>query len=343
VKKLFVLISLFTNTILFAQEEGEIINLFGISDSTGKYSLIYEDVINVWNNPWGKKINCIDAKNEVDSAIFIETGFWEHGPDIQSIEDYDFFNNNPNNIIYAQYLGIGQGDYVFNSTFDIHKTRFYNGCNNILINHDNPKLIYLTAISPGGYSVSTDSGKTWPIDSDSIYLQTIPFNLLSLYPNTDSTMFGIDSASNLTKSYDAGLTSEIVEESGNWNFLRENLYYDNDGQHIYAVTKKGDHYFIYVSDNYGNKGSWTQLYQGLSKISLSIDKEASGKFVFSYENKIFQSFDYGQTFELINELDYNIVGLFAVPNSDTIYAATRFAIWQIVTDLIIPIKQVIAK
>ena len=328
---------------LFAQEENEIINLFGISDSTGKYYLIYEDVINVWNHPWGKKINFIDLDKNIDSVIVKEDGWWQHDFGVRSILDYDFLNNNPNNIVYTQYLGTGFGNIVFNNFFDLPQTHFYNGSSNLIINNSNPNLIYLTTIDPGGYSSSTDSGKTWSLDNDSTYLQTFPYNLLSLYPNTDSTMFGIDSLGNLLKSYDAGLTSEIVEESGNWDFLRENIYYDKDGKHIYAITKKDEHYFIYVSDNYGNKGSWNQLENSLNKLSLSVDKEVSGNFIFSNKNKIFESNDYGISYNLKHELNYNISGIFNVPNTDSIFASTRFAIWLLTKTSIAPIKQVLSK
>ncbi|MCB0743047.1 MAG: T9SS type A sorting domain-containing protein, partial [Ignavibacteriae bacterium] len=124
-------------------------------------------------------------------------------------------------------------------------------------------------------------------------------------------------------------------------FLRENIYYDKDGQHIYAVTKKNDHYFLFVSDNYGNKNSWTLLYTTNSKLTLSLDEQVSGTFNFAAKNKIYQSIDFGQTFNIIHQLGQNIVGIFTVPNSDTIYAATRFAIWEITSTSLTPIKQVI--
>jgi hypothetical protein len=100
---------------LIAQEEGEIINLFGISDSIGKSYLIYEDVINIWNYPNGKKINYIDINKNIDSAIVKEDGWWQHDFGVNTIQCYDFFNVDPKNIIYVQNQGMAGPINIFNN------------------------------------------------------------------------------------------------------------------------------------------------------------------------------------------------------------------------------------
>ncbi|MCB9207758.1 MAG: T9SS type A sorting domain-containing protein [Ignavibacteriales bacterium] len=347
-KKFVLSLLLFFASTNYSQVENEIINMFGITDSTGRSFLIYEEDKPIWGYYYeGKKINVFDLSNYSDSTITEETGWWQTGDfGVREITDYDFYSGNPNNIIYTSFGAVSGSDSLINPKYNIYNQILLYGHSHLQIDQKRNNVLYLNLgelnYNPG-YIKSYDYGKTWPFDSTNWeYLNIVPFNLLSLYPSSDSIMFGIDSLNNLTKSYDAGLTSEVVEESGNWNFLRENLYYDIDGIHIYAVTQKEDKYFLFVSDNYGNKDSWNLLFTSQQKISISVDDLISGKFSFATNNNIYQSTDYGQTFNVIHTLDKNIVGIYNIPNTDTIYAATGFTIWEITNGNQIPIKQVIS-
>ncbi len=71
---------------------------------------------------------------------------------------------------------------------------------------------------------------------------------------------------------------------------------------------------------------------------VCLDESQSGAIYLADGKKIFYSSNYGNTFNLFKELDKTIVGIYKKPNSDKLYAATRYRIYEITNDSIVVIK-----
>jgi hypothetical protein len=78
--------------------------------------------------------------------------------------------------------------------------------------------------------------------------------------------------------------------------------------------------------------------QVILKIYISIDESISGTIYLADKKNILGSTDYGDNFSLYKTLDRKIVGIYKKPNSNKLYAATKYKIFEITPDTIQVIK-----
>jgi hypothetical protein len=93
-----------------------------------------------------------------------------------------------------------------------------------------------------------------------------------------------------------------------------------------------------ISDNKGEPFSWQTKYTSGSEIFISLNESVSGTIYLADKKNIFLSTDYGNNFNLYKTLDRNIVGIYKKPNSNKLYAATKYKIYEITPDSIHIIK-----
>ena len=93
-----------------------------------------------------------------------------------------------------------------------------------------------------------------------------------------------------------------------------------------------------VSPNNGEPFSWQTKYSSDSEIFISNDESTSGTIYLADKKNIFISTDYGDNFSLYKTLDRKIVGIYKKPNSNKLYAATKYKIYEITPDTIQVIK-----
>ncbi|MCL5029781.1 MAG: T9SS type A sorting domain-containing protein [Bacteroidetes bacterium] len=169
--------------------------------------------------------------------------------------------------------------------------------------------------------------------------------LLSISPFNDNEIYSL-SIQGISKSIDGGKTFYIIDTSKSYIFLGiPQLFYDKDSIHIYRISYKydGTKYipYIFVSNNSGEINSWSKIYTSSNNIYLSIDDSVSGTIYIADGNKILVSTDYGNTFNVYKTLDSTIVGIYKKPNSDLLYAATKYDIYEISSTKIRSIKHLI--
>ncbi len=104
--------------------------------------------------------------------------------------------------------------------------------------------------------------------------------------------------------------------------------------HIYRNSNRK----LKVSNDLGEQFSWLTKYSSDSEIFISNDESISGTIYLADKKNILVSTDYCDNFSLYKTLDRNIVGIYKKSNSNKLYAATKYKIYEITPDTIQVIK-----
>ena len=74
------------------------------------------------------------------------------------------------------------------------------------------------------------------------------------------------------------------------------------------------------------------------ELFISVDYSQSGVIYLADRKNIYASKNYGESFDLYKMIDRNIVGIYKKPNSNILYAATKYDLYEITPDTINTIK-----
>jgi len=326
-KKWVVLIiaCLFSNILSQTNISPQFSELKGMEDQQGNTHLFYRVYLYQPGGPIGNyfenSIYHLDLGNTEDTLFLFEGG--RIGDAFVRIVDLEYWNNNP-----AEFIYLGEGVSVdpvpFIQRFDTPDPT-YTGLGeafSLELSKQNSSLV----IASAPYMIeSTDGGFNWIPFLDSLFLK-----ILSINPYNDNDIFFGGGGFDLGKTTDGGLTISLVDT----NHQGYQFFYDVDNLHIYSL---GNNELI-VSDNKGNAFSWTYRYTSPNRIFISHDYAQSGKFFLADEKRIYVTEDYGNNFSLYKTLERKIVGIYKKPNSDKLYAATKYKIYEITPDTIQVIK-----
>ena len=309
--------------------------LKGMEDNQGNTHLLYRiytyqqgpdfqaGTKNIYNLVPGTSIDTIYFYDYFSCGPFIDYGI--------NILDYDYWDNDLTKFIIS-------GDYVncfepspFISRFDSANVYLdmFNVTWDIIISKQNDSLIFgLPNL------ISYDGGFNW----DTLQLD---YDLLSVSEFDDQTYFAIGysnyNSSVLYKSTDAGYTFSIVDTgASDWS---SKFYYDSNGSQIYRTTiNQFPNRSLKGSSNQGNAFTWQTLYETPNELFICLDESQSGAIYLADGNKIMFFSNYGTTFNLYKELDKKIIGIYKKPNSDKLYAATKYRLYEITNNSITVIK-----
>ncbi len=162
---------------------------------------------------------------------------------------------------------------------------------------------------------------------------SVIYQFLSLNPYSENIYFTEDEERKLFRTTDSGVTFNLVDPE----FLVDTrFYYDSDSLHIYRKAYNK----LLVSDNLGEQFSWQTVFtkSTTDPFYFSNDISVSGSIYIADRKNIFLSTNYGNNFNLYKSLDKNIVGIYKKPNSNKLYAATKYKIYEITPDTIQLIK-----
>ncbi len=325
-KKIIIIIVISISISSFAQQ---IFDLNGLETQSGKTFLFYRfgDL-----SPY-TSIYKFDSETLQDTIFLF--GYISYSPldsTGSAINDFEFFPNDSINFISVgnefniDFWGtIRRNDTLtFSIPFDIFK---------VDISKQNPQKVFA-----GGDSNllirSFDGGYNFPTDS------ILQFSFLSLSPFDDNIIFGLDSTNRLVKSFNGGNNSVLVDTLRTDDIFNSKFLYDSDQQHIYRLARSYGKYVLLVSNNGGNQFSWTKIYESDYPIYVSNDPSLSGNIYLANQKKIYKSTDYGLTFSLFREFDSRITGIYKKPNSDILYASTKYKIFKVTTDTSTIIKSI---
>lgn len=309
-------------TISLSAQPEKFTELNGLDDAQGNTHLYYRHYkTNVPGYNWVSDIRHFDLAANlnvlfvrdfyINNIIWFETAF---------TTDIDFFNRDPAQYIY--YYTHAQVDpsaiverydgMVFIDTGESGR---------LAVSEQNDSLLFATR-PWGGIMKSTDRGNSWE-DIPGVMYDTL---FLELSPFDDNVLFAVSFYPRLLKSTDGGLTFSTVDSVGNWNISRI-LKFDTGGMHIFAIDSHLGEYHLFRSSDAGD--TWQVILSDSSKLVVEIDPVTSGKLYLSIGNQILTSDDFGDTFSDYWAFPFEIVGLYKKPNSDILYGATNFDIFEI--------------
>ncbi len=336
--KLIVILSVCITANIFSQTNisPQFSELKGMEDQQGNSHLfyrIYSETYDANTHSYNNDIYHLVIGLSIDS-LFLRDYLYS-SPVMESarfIYDYEFWDNNFNEYIFCGMIGFGPEPFAFIERFD-GNTNYYEWgeVDDIDISKQNDSILFA-----GGniFSVqdrtvkSSDGGWNW------LPVNTVKF--ISLTPFDQNTLFAVDDAGNLFKSTNGGADFFIVDTTG--NITSNKFFYDVDETHIYRLTSENNINFLIVSDNQGSAYSWQLKYSSDSKIFICVDGSNTGGLYLADQKDIYLSTDYGDNFNLYKTLDKRIVGIYKKPNSDKLYAATKYRIYEITPNTIQVIK-----
>ena len=326
---------------IFAQVQytpNQFSELKGILDSNGDSHLlfrIYSDFYEGSSPYYFITNNIYDYNLETfEERLFLKDSNWcnINGSGGEIIYDYDVWNKDLTKYIYCGILRECwnlPNSYIsrYNSNYVYLNSNNY--IQNISISKQNENLIYAGA----PILKSNDGGYNWSIFSDTLsFLALSPFNDQSFF----ATGTWIDlKGYPLYKTINGGDTYYVVDTTEN----PIDLLFDVDGEHVYNGSYL--YPFLSVSSNQGEPGSWYNIFtpQTFNAYCAS-DESQTGAIYLADGKKIFHSTDYGNNFLFFRELDKNIIGIYKKPNSNRLYAATKYNIYEITENSISIIRSI---
>jgi hypothetical protein len=318
--------------------------LKGVEDQQGNthlfYRIYHKIVYSPYEDEYSNHIFHYDLINQIDTLFLEEKGYCnpQQSYDIRIME-IDFWNNNP-----AEYVYCGGYQYIAGPLFDSEAfvkrfdgyINWFGGspascrANYVDISKSNDSLLFLGWVeNPYNWSTynSVNGGNSWNSVVDSL-------QFLSLNPFNDDKFFLENDYGFLYRSTDAGTTFNLVDilnqPSHSTSFI-----YDPNQLHIYRLFGNQT---LRISPNNGEPFSWENKYSSDTEIYISNDESVSGTIYLADKKDILVSTNYGDNFNLYKTLERNIVGIYKKPNSNKLYAATKYKIYEITPDTIQIIK-----
>jgi len=307
--------------------------LKGMEDNQGNTHLLYRIYSYLYNNGISISNNIYNLVPEtsIDTIYFYSSYFCDQnmGWGI-TVHDYDYWENDLTKFIVSGEYETCMEPSPFISRFDSNNV--YNGLflyvGNIIISNQNDSLVFGLP-----YLISYNGGFTWDT------LNTT-HHIVSVSPFNDSILFAMNNSVSqgqlIFKSTDRGENYYIVDTVGTLWYLNTGFYYDTNGDHIYRHDTPSN--VFKVSAQQGNPFTWQTIYETSNQLFVCLDESQSGAIYLADGNKIMYSSDYGNTFSLYKELDKKIIGIYKKPNSDKLYAATKYRIYEITNNSIAVLK-----
>ncbi len=361
-RALFILIFLFPLT-LSAQEK-YFHELKGMEDSTGTTHLfyrIYEKTsfqCSEANNNYvarGEKNNIyhFDTSISKDSTI-IRSGWSEWCiPGVYDgtrVSSYIFLNNDPKKAIYNSSWEC----YHSLESFSDKYFPFYFSCvikqnplnraiywdNNGIHHESNKESILAYSQTVDSYLRLPMDPKDWPFfepeafegyeDNSGTYFDFIDsvkvgFDILAIHPTVDSIYY----ARSISDTLKASSFDVIIPDL---NIV--SLRFDSDPSIVYSIYHDGFRK-LSRSENVGRNESWItlDLPNNFGNFQfLETDTYNSGILIIADSTAIFQSIDFGSSFEPISELEYRITGLYKKPDSEILYVLTTDELFEVNTE-----------
>ena len=333
--KFFLILLLVTVSVSAQNVSPQFSELKGAVDYLGTEHLFYRIFSSEGNPLYNSASNSVydlDIATMTDS-VYLWDGYWCNmymGSGI-NIFDYEFWDGDLKKyIVCGTYVNCFE-PYFFISRYDTSDvlTDMFLNINKIDISKQNDSIVFVGPMMLR----SIDGGRFW----DTISLD---YNYLSLSPFNDNIIFAGGpyqiNQSALYKSRDGGSTFNLADTGEYW---RTEFFYDIDEYHVYRYSSTGyPNVSLKVSPNQGNAFTWTTIYNSNQHFYVCLDPSQSGSIYLADGKKIFRSTDYGTTFSLYQEIEHRIIGIYKKPNSDKLYAATKYRIYELTDNTISVIK-----
>lgn len=332
---LFVLL---VSTAIFPQIlDGPYFNgLTGMEDKNGNTHLFYRIYdyadSNDYNFETHNNIWHYDVSKNIDTLFQYDLAYQEAVYTYYSrTNDIKFWDSDP-----AKYILCGGGGTIdgrgFIKRFDMKNALGMNSflsVEKIFISGKNDSLL-LASCAP--WFISKDGGWKW----DTLKSYKSMDALVGVQPQKDSVIFFIRN-NYLWKSSDLGFHASVVDSS--FTPIRNEPVFDADMKHVYfqGINKAGLN-ALYVSDNEGEPESWKECWHSTYSLQFSVDKSYQGNVYIADGTELILLRDFGKNHTTYKFNPKNFVGLYKKPNSEKLYFAMRYGLFEFEKDSITEIK-----
>ena len=299
-------------------------SLDGIESPTGQTILLYRLGSELYHsNPIFKFNVQTGYEQQIMDAHEI---YFPVGADVKTVNDFEFFPGDTSNFMnVGDRIYMDYGSYIARNDSSVFG--YFSPLYGVDISKQNPLKVFV--FGSGGEIRSWDGGYTFPEDSIPAVINFIPIALADF---DDNVLFGIDEDQRLAKNGGLVDTSLVAFDQYS-KFL-----YDINQFNVYRVNWTYGGYSLNVSNNKGDAFTWTKTYQSENPIYVSIDSTQSGIVYLADGRRIYKSLNNGYTFSLYKTLPSRLVGIYKKPNSEILYAASKYKIYDVRSDTTIIIK-----
>jgi hypothetical protein len=342
-RSIFVLLFIILFSASLQAQEKYFHELRGFEDSTGTTHLFYrlfESSIEIINNrrPYENHLYHYNTVANTDS-ILLEEETIDPGEDLyndfytfRGVRSYDFLKNDLSKLVYMNLLNFEPPAEFFdvNQIYDWNSKILASGGGNF-VDSSIPKSLHDRIIISVGEDV-IDSF-IYEVDSTGSEIYTC------IETNACTQIEGLVIAQNPISGEIYNLRNDTIEvlnydlENQNRISLHpslENIFYD------YGTIRY--HNFYFDTDSltfYSNNENTLYRYNYLNNQktdslgtyrSVTIDSKNSGHIYVSESTSVLYSADFGETFEILVDVERHITGLYKKPNSDSLFILTRGAL-----------------
>jgi len=307
--------------------------LKGIDDSNKITHLFYRlkscyDSADYYN--YNNSVFKLDMDTHSDKVFLNDYTYWIYN----NITDYQFLNNDVDNYIYNKNCGGTEGDSYIVRHQNNREVQIWvkNPVSSFFVSKQNVSLIFANSDC---VLYSKDAGWNWDTLKSFANGEAI---LVAQSPLNDSVWFFINN-NNLCKTDNMGVTFRKVNTAV--YPLYYDVFFDKDNRHIYARYMPDDNkYYLAVSDNGGEAGSWKVVYTSNNRFIFATDNDKSGTVYLIDGRNELVSTDFAKSFEVRKSFDKSIIGFYKKPASDISYVMSRYKLWEVNGDSIKIIKKI---
>tara|TARA_R110000868_G_scaffold410693_8_gene699930 strand:- start:13591 stop:15036 length:1446 start_codon:yes stop_codon:yes gene_type:complete len=368
-KKLLLLF--FLLPISLSAQEKYFHELKGMEDSTGTTHLFYrmyeripyqcseeqhgELIYNIYNDVY--HINTAFSSDSIKFNDYYKPWCFYGKVDAEGIADFDFYEKDPKkwivqNKLYGCYPYpvsdyLGRILEVPGACLTIQKPIFNEEPNNkrgFLLSNKEDSLYYNGTLEGFGFRVAIKEdfspSLTYTNEEEygfyNNYISSVKnvFGVSTIHPTIDSLFYTKNDSGHLlvSKKYSSGFG--LADSTSAFYHLA----FDTDSSILYSiVTVNQDENYernLKKSTDFGFNDSWKTLSipEHMKQLQwLDTDSEIEGSVFITDSISIFKSSDFGQSFELVREMDSRITGLYKKPNSYILYVLTRVELFEVNT------------
>ncbi|MHC1736753.1 MAG: T9SS type A sorting domain-containing protein [Ignavibacteriaceae bacterium] len=237
-----------------------------------------------------------------------------------SVDDFTFWHSDTAQYIYSGLEGGWCASPYVRRWDDSIPNYSWISAQNIQISNQNDSLVFAL---PNNFS--SDGGHNWEIFPNNM------FSPEAVSPYNDSVLFASSSdftGTKLHKSTDRGTTFTLVD-SVNRGYGSREYYFDPDPRYIYRRVSYDGFFCLIRSDNFGNTGSWFEIYRNRNDFFVSLDPSKTGHIYIGTGRNIFLSTNFGTTFSIWKTLNNKTLGIYKKPDSDKLYALTKYTLLEL--------------
>ncbi|GAB5408227.1 MAG: hypothetical protein BalsKO_05920 [Balneolaceae bacterium] len=340
--------------------------LNGIEDSTGTTHLFYRDyesissqcendsefeVTNAYNHVF--HFNSFSTSDSIKFHDYYEPTCTSSSVNVNRVTDYDFYENDPSKWIiqagktscYPYPVLDYKGRTLELPQICLTKEKTYvdNNFDNqtgFLLSNNEDSLYYNGIQEGGGIRVeilndfspdlSFTNEEEYGLYNNYISSVRTKFGVAKIHPKIDSLFYTKNQSGHLLISQKYSSTFQLADSTSEYLTVA----FDADSSFLYSIVRTNSKEELKRSPDFGRANSWEflNLPKNLNGLHfLETDLGEKGSLFISDSISVFYSADFGNSFDFLLGMDYQITGLYKKPGSQILYVLTTDELFEVNT------------